>query len=86
MQVFWLAFHDFMVLNLSQRDMEVLADEYAYIGPMRISHVNRPLRRAMHDKWDLSLDKNREIIEYGYACYIVLYGDLIEKMRQDFMD
>ena len=40
----------------------------------------------MHERWDLSLDKNRELIEHGYAVYIVLYADLMEKMRQDFME
>ena len=86
MQVFWREFHEFLVLNLSQRDMEVLSNEYAFIGPMRMPHVNRPLRRALHDRWELSLDENRKNIEYGYACYVVIYSDLIEKMRQDFME
>lgn len=85
-QVFWKEFHDFLVLHLSQRDMEVLSDEYAYVGPMRIPHINEPLRQAMHSKWDLSLDMNREIVEHGYAEYIVVYADLQEKMRQDFME
>ena len=46
----------------------------------------RPLRHALHEKGDLSLDQNRKLVEYGYACYIVLYADLMEDMRQDFLE
>lgn len=66
--------------------MQVLSDEYGFVGLMRIGHVMRPLREDLHQRGDLSLLKSRELIEYGYALYVQQYAARLEQLNQDLLE
>jgi len=66
--------------------MHVLSDEYGYVGPMQIGHVNQPLRIHLHESGDLSLQKGRDLIEYGYAVYIQQYAIQLEQINQELIE